>query len=186
LAWTSPAGGPFALSGTVFEEERDAQLPFYNRHKIGPHQLSLSCHHTYRYVHSSSPGYATTDNSVRPGFGIHVPQSTTRTLFAPKDTMQISLGRVTSFHTPCRNYSLCPCWIWTLWSYAPSSGAHASYPVFVPQIMRLPHASFTPPSSDAHALRYPSTSIRLRRGLPPPSCHTCSAHIKFPAASYGE
>jgi len=42
-----------------------------------------------------------------------------------------------------------------------------------------------PPRGDALALRYDFTSIRLSRGLPPPSCRTCSAHTRkgppFPA-----
>jgi len=33
-----------------------------------------------------------------------------------------------------------------------------------------------PPHDDAVALRYDFTSIRLSRGLSPPSCRTCSAH----------
>ena len=35
----------------------------------------------------------------------------------------------------------------------------------------------TPPRGDALAGRYPFTSIRLGRGLAPPSCRTCSAHV---------
>ena len=38
----------------------------------------------------------------------------------------------------------------------------------------------TPPRGDALAGRYPFTSIRLGRGLAPPSCRTCSAHMKPP------
>jgi len=35
----------------------------------------------------------------------------------------------------------------------------------------------TPPRGDALAGRYPFTSIRLGRGLAPPSCQACSAHV---------
>src|SRR5437016_14450606 len=35
-----------------------------------------------------------------------------------------------------------------------------------------------PPRSDALALRYDFTSIRLSKGLSPSSCRTCSAHMK--------
>src|ERR1019366_2345009 len=38
----------------------------------------------------------------------------------------------------------------------------------------------TPPRGDAPAFRYPSPSIGLGRGLPPPSRRTCSAYQKRP------
>ncbi|MBS1116532.1 MAG: hypothetical protein H6Q87_916 [candidate division NC10 bacterium] len=43
----------------------------------------------------------------------------------------------------------------------------------------------TAPRGDALAGCYPFTSIRLGRGLAPPSCRTCSAHVSIPRQSRG-
>jgi len=42
-----------------------------------------------------------------------------------------------------------------------------------------------PPHGDALVLRYDFASIRLSKGLSPPSCRTCSAHKKEAASSSG-
>src|SRR6516225_249529 len=56
---------------------------------------------------------------------------------------------------------------------------YASNPVLVHRLVRLLHASFGPSvAGNALALRYDFTSIRLSRGLSPPSCRACSAHNK--------
>ncbi len=51
------------------------------------------------------------------------------------------------------------------------SGSCTSARAFAPRFFQ------TPPRGDALALRYDFTSIRLSRGLSPPSCRTCSAHL---------
>ena len=50
------------------------------------------------------------------------------------------------------------------------SGSCSSMHAFAPRFLQ------TPPRDDALALRYPFTSTRLGRGLPPPSCRPCPAH----------
>ena len=76
------------------------------------------------------------------------------------------------------------------WPTRPASPA--SYPVSVRQVTALLHASFrsrltTTPWRAAP----PFTSIRLGRGLSPPSCCACPAHcerrdaLRFPALVYG-
>src|SRR3954469_15964460 len=53
----------------------------------------------------------------------------------------------------------------------------ASYPIPVRRVVGLLHASFRRPLAGAAlAFRSHFTSIRLCRGLAPPSCRTCSAH----------
>ena len=54
------------------------------------------------------------------------------------------------------------------------SGFCTSARTFAPRFFQ------TPPHGDALALRYDFTSIRLSRGLSPPSCRTCSAHENSP------
>ncbi len=59
------------------------------------------------------------------------------------------------------------------------SAKTASYPISVRQVMALLHTSFRPHLTMT-PLRFanPSTSIRLGRGLSPPSCYACSAYKK--------
>src|ERR1019366_7116344 len=61
--------------------------------------------------------------------------------------------------------------MWTSRYVARSSGADALYPVFVHRLARLFHASFRPRlAAIALASSLGLTSIRLTRGLSPPSC----------------
>src|ERR1019366_9394300 len=52
------------------------------------------------------------------------------------------------------------------------SGSCSSARIFAPRFFQ------TTPHNVAFALRYPFSSTRMGRGLPPPSCQTCSAHNK--------